>query len=211
MKRTPLVYTAGRFWTLICSVWPLVIGIGMRGPAFIVASWKSQKRRLACRTGRKMVITTAWIAFFPRHFRVIFSFFIYLFFYFFYFLFFYWDRQSAFAERGSGQHTEERTWRFWMQFWVFVRYAVWTIWTCFFLFSFVQGSNRTRPRAPVQNQQAKELLRARKTQKYVKTQQQRPESPTVILIWHAIKYKTRKLNYRYLLIGDHYRRRLRSL
>ena len=63
------------------------------------------------------------------------------------------------------------------------------------------------PELPCKNNKQRSYL-ALETQK---TQQQRPESPTVILIWHAIKYKIRKLNYRYLVTGDHYPRRLRSL
>lgn len=129
--------------------------------------------------------TTAWIAIF-RHFRVIFSFFI---------CFFYRD---AFAERDSGQHTEERTWRFWMQFWVFVSYAIWTIWTCFFVLFKVQTDLGPELPCKINKQRSYLALETQKTQ-------QRPESPTVILIWHAIKYKIRKLNHRYPLTGDHYR------
>ena len=37
--------------------------------------------------------------------------------------------------------------------------------------------------------------------KYVtQAQQQRPESPTVTLAWHACKYKVHKLHQRYILI-----------
>ena len=37
--------------------------------------------------------------------------------------------------------------------------------------------------------------------KYVtQVQQQRPESPTVTLIWHACKYKVHKLHQRYIFI-----------
>ena len=56
-------------------------------------------------------------------------------------------------------------------------------------------SNRTRPTAPVPDQQTKELINARKTQ----TQQQRSESLTVTLTWHASKYKVHKLHQRYIL------------
>ena len=45
--------------------------------------------------------------------------------------------------------------------------------------------NRTRPRALVQNQHTRELICARKTSH--KQKQQRPESHTVTLTWHASK------------------------
>ena len=41
--------------------------------------------------------------------------------------------------------------------------------------------------ATVQNQHTRQLISARKTVR--QTQQQRPESPTVTLTWHACKYK----------------------
>ena len=40
----------------------------------------------------------------------------------------------------------------------------------------------------------------KKRSKYVtRVQQQRPESPTVTLTWHACKYKVHKLHQRYML------------
>ena len=43
------------------------------------------------------------------------------------------------------------------------------------------------------NQRSKEVTQV---------QQQRPESPTVTLTWHASKYKVRKLHQRYILKGE---------
>ena len=52
--------------------------------------------------------------------------------------------------------------------------------------------DRKRPRAPVQNQQTRELNSARMTSHI--TQQQGPESPVVALTWHASKNKVHKLH-----------------
>ena len=57
--------------------------------------------------------------------------------------------------------------------------------------------NRTRPRVPVQNQQTRELIGTWKTSH---KRQQRHESPTVTLTWHASKYKVHKLHQMYILV-----------
>ena len=49
----------------------------------------------------------------------------------------------------------------------------------------------------MQNQQTRELISAPKD--VTQAQQQRPESPTVTLTWHASKHEVRKLHQRYIL------------
>ena len=42
------------------------------------------------------------------------------------------------------------------------------------------------------------------------TQQQRPESPTVTLIWHASKYKVRNLHQRYIIFKKKQRKKKKA-
>ena len=63
---------------------------------------------------------------------------------------------------------------------------------------FLSKTELTRPRAFVQNQHKKEVNERAKD--ITQTQQQRSESLTVTLTWHASKNKVHKLHQRYILV-----------
>ena len=85
----------------------------------------------------------------------------------------------------------------------------------FLLLLLVTVLNRTRPIAPVHNEQTRELISAHR--RHSNTHTKRPESPTVVLTRLPSKYEVQKAHQRYILCrvyeqsGESYRRPLRSL